>query len=288
MVYHHNKSNSIKTNKKRENGEKTVKRIKKWLMFLVVVGMAVGLVTGCSSNTATKSQDTAKQGSDLSGKTLFVYCGAGMTKPFGEITDAFKAETGCDVQVVYANAAQIQNQIQTTQEGDLFIAGSADELAPVQNMVKESKDLVKHIPVLAVKSGNPLGITGLNDLTKEGVEVVLGDADATPIGKIANKALTDLGILGNVNVIARAATAPEIFNALATDQCNAIIIWKENVQGPTAEIVKTTDLDAYVKKVPAASLTCSQNSEALGAFLTYLDSEKAKNIWKNYGYELLN
>ena len=265
-----------------------MKRVKKWLAVLLVAGMAIGLVTGCSSNTESKSQDTAKQGTALSGKNLFVYCGAGMTKPFAEITDAFKAETGCEVQVVYANAAQIQNQIQTTQEGDLFIAGSADELTPVKDMVKESKNLVKHIPVLAVKSGNPLGITGLNDLTKDGVEVVLGDADATPIGKIANKALTDLGILGNVNVIARAATAPEIFNALSTDECNAIIVWKENVKGSTTEVVKTTDLDAYVKTVPAASLTCSANPEALGEFLTFLDSEKAKNIWKSYGYELLN
>jgi molybdate transport system substrate-binding protein len=91
-----------------------------------------------------------------------------------------------------------------------------------------------------------------------------------------------------VNVIARAATAPEIFNALSTDECDAIIDWKENVQGSTTEIIKTTDLDGYVKTVPAASLTCSANPEALGEFLTFLDSEKAKSIWKSYGYELLN
>lgn len=30
-----------------------------------------------------------------------------MTKPFGEITDQFKAETGCDIQVVYANALSV-------------------------------------------------------------------------------------------------------------------------------------------------------------------------------------
>ena len=46
-----------------------------------------------------------------------------MTKPFGEITDQFKAETGCDIQVVYANAAQIQNQIQTTKDSIETIEG---------------------------------------------------------------------------------------------------------------------------------------------------------------------
>lgn len=264
-----------------------MKRRGKWLVVLLVMGTILSLLSGCSSNSG-QPEAKADEGKSLDGQTLFVYCGAGMTKPFGAIADKFKEETGCDMQVVFANAAQIQNQIQTTGEGDLFIAGSADELTPVKDKVTESKDLVKHIPVLAVKSGNPLGITGLNDLTKEGVEVVLGDAEATPIGKIANKALTDLGILNNVNVIARAATAPEIANALSVDECNAIIIWKENVPASGAEIVNTPDLNAYVKKVPAAKLSSSTNTEALAAFMTYLDSDTAKTIWGNNGYEVLN
>lgn len=264
-----------------------MKSVKNWLVVLLVMGIIISLVSGCSSK-ADGAQEKVAESQSHAGQTLFVYCGAGMTKPFGEIADKFKTETGCEMEVVYANAAQLQNQIKTTGEGDLFIAGSADELAPVKDFVTKSKELVKHIPVLAVKSGNPLGISGLNDLAKEGVEVVLGDGDATPIGKIANKALTDLGILSNVNVIARAATAPEIFNALSVDECDAIIVWKENVTGSATEIVKTTDLDTYVKKVPAAQLSSSKNAEALDAFMTFLDSDSAKAIWENYGYEVVN
>lgn len=264
-----------------------MKKTRKWLVALIGIGIILSFMTGCSSNSG-KTDAAKDQEKSLNGKTLFIYCGAGMTKPFGEIADVFKKETGCEMEVVYANAAQSHNQIKTTEEGDLFIAGSADELKPVQDYVTESKDLVKHIPVLAVKSGNPLGILGLNDLTKDGVEVVLGDAEATPIGKIANKALTDLGILDKVDVIARGATAPEIFNALSVDECDAIIVWKENVTGDSAEIVNTTDLDAYVKTIPAASLKNSANPEALSAFLAFLDSDEAKTIWKNYGYEVLN
>ncbi|OFV69312.1 substrate-binding domain-containing protein [Acetobacterium wieringae] len=263
-----------------------MKRSGKWFVVLLVMGTLLSLLSGCGSNSS-QTEEKADTTKSLDGQTLFVYCGAGMTKPFGEIADQFKAETGCDIQVVYANAAQSQNQIQTTGEGDLFIAGSADELKPVQDKVIESIDLVKHIPVLAVKSGNPLGITGLNDLTGAGVEVVLGDGEATPIGKIANKALTDLGILNNVNVVARAATAPEIANALSVDECNAIIIWKENVPA-NAEIVNTPNLNAYVKTVPAAKLSSSANTEALAAFMTYLDSDPVKTIWEKNGYEVLN
>lgn len=211
-----------------------------------------------------------------------------MTKPFEEIANKFKEKTKCNIEVTYANAAQIQTQINTSKEGDLFIAGSADELKAVEKMVSDRKDLVKHIPVLAVKSGNPLQITGINDLTKKDVEVILGDYEATPIGKIAKKALTDASIFEKVNVVATTSTAPELINAILNDQSDAIIVWKENAKNPKIEVVDTKDLDSYIKTIPAASLTCSDNKESLDMFLKFLDSDSAKNIWSNYGYELLN
>ena len=46
---------------------------------------------------------------------LSIYCGAGMQQPFQEIADAFQEETGCEMNVTYANAAQIQTQIRESQ-----------------------------------------------------------------------------------------------------------------------------------------------------------------------------
>lgn len=245
-----------------------------------------------SSNKAESTQaestetELTEKSTYLSGHTLFIYCGAGMTKPFQEIADAFKAETGCEMQVTYANAAQIQSQINTSKAGDFFIAGSADELEPVEDAVSSKKSLVKHIPVLAVQTGNPKNISGLSSLTEPGVTVVLGDSEATPIGKIADKALKDLGILDKVDVLSRSATAPSIFMALSTKECDAVIVWKENVDVTSAEIVDTADLDKYIKTVPAALLSYSTDQEADDAFLEFLDGNTAQGIWQEYGYEL--
>ena len=249
---------------------------------------SVNTVTETSVNTSdTKASPAAtSQHADLNGNTLLIYCGAGMTKPFQEIADAFQAQTGCKMEVTYANAGQIQTQINTAKEGDLYIAGSAEELQPIKDAVAASVDLVKHIPVLAVKAGNPLGIETLSDLAKKDVRIVLGDGESTPIGKIANKALTDAGILDKVNIVARTITSPEIFNALTMDQCDAVVVWKENVTGDKAQIVDDTEMQHYIKTVPAASLSYSKNADALTAFLVFLDSDDARSIWIKYGYEL--
>lgn len=220
-------------------------------------------------------------------KALHVYCGAGMTRPFGEIAAAFTKKTQVNMEVTYANAGQIQSQINTAQEGDFFIAGAAEELKPVEKYVAAKQNLVKHIPVLAVAKGNPKNIRGIKDLGNSSLRVVLGDAKATPIGKIADKAIADAGLTGKVNVVSRGVTAPSIFNALNVGECDAVIVWKENVS-PAMDIVADPAMDAYVKTIPAASLSVSTNPEGQKLFLDFLNSGEARAIWEKHGYVVLN
>ena len=274
------------------------------LGILLAGAIGAALITGCgaaSSGTAGSSAPQQTQESapedgeagksaantpDLTGHTLMIYCGAGMTKPFQEIADSFKAATGCEMNVTYANAGQIQSQITTSEEGDMFIAGSAEELKPVESYVSESKALVKHIPVLAVQSGNPKNITSLAGLAEEDVSLIIGDIDSTPIGKIAKKALTDAGIFDKVRIEASTATAPQMATAIAAGEADAAIIWKENCDAQGVEIVDNSGLEDYINTIPAASLSCSADHDARQAFLAYLNSGDVQEIWLKYGYEI--
>ena len=199
-------------------------------LFLVSCG-GQGQSSAESSGSVAASgkvSESASSTADLKGKSLMIYCGAGMKNPFQEIADAFKKKTGCEVNVTYANAAQIQTQISQSKEGDFFIAGSADEVTPVKKYVKSSVDLVKHIPVLVVAKGNPKGITGIADLAKKGVITVIGDPKSTPIGKIAQKAFAEFGVSKSVHLAATTTTAPQLATVISMGQADAAIIWKEN------------------------------------------------------------
>lgn len=259
--------------------------------FAAACAVALALA-GCSSGEPAaqgsgQAEPAEQTQASLEGKELNIYCGAGMTDPFQEIADAFEAETGCTMNVTFANAAQIQTQITTTETGDFFIAGSADELKPVADYVAQQTDLVKHIPVLAVPADNPKNVTGLADLA--GCErVLVGDPESTPIGKIAQNALSKLGLWDELmanNVLTTTTTAPQISTALANGEGDAGIVWKENVTGDGAVIVDTADLDAFVKTVPAAQLTCAADADAVAAFSDFLQTDAAWDIWAEYGYE---
>ena len=257
--------------------------MKKVLTLLLSLAMMMLVITGCGGGEA-EEEAAAPQ---LDGKSLTVYCGAGMTDPFQEIADTFQEETGCEMNVIFANAAQIQTQINTSQEGDLFIAGSADELKPVSDSVSDSVDLVKHIPVIAVQKGNPKGIGTITDLASDDVVTIIGDPESTPIGKIAQKMFADAGIQDSVNLAATTTTAPQLTTALDAGEADAAIVWKENVKGDNVEIADVAEMEKYIKTIPAASLTTTADQDTLQAFLDFLMTEKAQDIWTSYGYELV-
>ena len=87
------------------------------------------------------------------------------------------------------------------------------------------------------------------------------------------------------NVLTTTTTAPQISTALANNEGDAGIVWKENVTDDGAIIVETTDLDAFVKTIPAAQLTCAADADAVAAFNEFLQSDTAWDIWADYGYE---
>lgn len=265
---------------------KTGSRIRR-LGAIAAMALVLAALTmvGCFSSNA--GSQSSSQAANLQGQQLNIYCGAGMTEPFQKIADLFTEETGCEMNVTYANAAQIQTQITTTNEGDFFIAGSKEELKPVESAVASSEDLVKHIPVLAVPASNPANITGIASLANA-QRVLVGDPESTPIGKIAKKALTDAGLWDSLmgsGVITTTTTAPQIATALANGEGDAGIVWKENVKGDGVSIVDTSDLDALIKVIPAAQLACAQDVAAVSAFKDFLQTDAVWDIWASYGYE---
>lgn len=259
--------------------------MKKIISVLTVLIMSMVIFAGCGSSDDESAEKEA-QTANLEGKSLMVYCGAGMKEPFQKIADAFQSETGCEMKVTFGNAAQIQTQINTSQEGDMFIAGSADEVEPVKDLVTKQTDLVKHIPVVAVQSGNPKNITTLEDLANDDVSVLIGDPEATPIGKIANKMFTDVGIADSVNIVATTTTAPQMTTALAAGEADAAIVWKENVNDDV-EIADIDAMEKYIKTIPAASLSTTQDEETLKVFEEFLELDTANDIWVAAGYELV-
>lgn len=150
----------------------------------------------------------------------------------------------------------------------------------------ETVEMVKHIPVIAVQKGNPLGVESVKDLGKDGLTVLLPDPETTPIGKIAVKAFEDNGIIDSIDIVANTTTAPLAMTALAEGNADAAVIWKENgAKNDKITVLDLPEMEKYIKVVPAVSLSYSENEDARKAFVEYMTGEEGMTIWAKYGYE---
>ena len=222
---------------------------------------------------------------DLSDQTLQIFSGAGLAEPVQEIADTFKEQTGCEVEIVFGPTGQLITQIQTSESGDILIAGAVDELAAMKDEeITEQVEMVKHIPVLVVQAGNPKNVTSIKDLAD--LEVMLADPEVTPIGKIAVKVFENAGIMDTIDVVANTTTAPLALTAVAEGNADATIVWKENAsKNDKVEIVDLEEMAKYIKVVPAVSLSYSENEDARIAFIEFMTGEEGMAIWAKYGYE---
>jgi len=259
------------------------------VLLVVLLGAAGGCGVGETDTTASPRADQEIQQGNKQ-EELLVYCGAGLRKPMEEVAVMFQEETGILVQFSYGGAAQCVGKILTVDKGDAFLPGDVAELKELieREKIGRQKAVVLHVPVLAVPRGNPAGITGIEDLGASGVKVVLGDPEANPIGKLADKALNDYGIFDKVepNIVARTATVNELFTYLALNQADAAIIWEDNLLGnEDVELIETAVFADYIKTVPVVSLKCSANPEAANRFVKFTAGEKAMTVWEKWGFK---
>lgn len=246
-------------------------------MKIITLLLLAILLTGNSALAETNS-------------SLLVYSGAGLRKPMDEIAEAYEIEYGVQINYTYAGSAQNLSQLQMAGEGDIYVPGAQYyyEQAAQKDLTTYKKDLAYHVPVIAVPKGNPAGITSLDDLTKKGVEVILGDERSAAIGRLSQKILEKNNLTDAVekNVVAKAATVNELVIYINMKQADASIIWEDNVSGvKDIDIVYIAEEKNEIKTIPAAVLSISEKKQEAQKFVDYLASEKGKNIFEKHGFK---
>ena len=222
--------------------------------------------------------------------SIMVYSGAGMRKPMDEIGSLFEQKHGVSVNYNYGGSNTLLSQIELTKTGDAYMPGATMyiDTAREKGFVDYEQNIAYHVPVIAVPEGNPAGVTCLNDLTKPGVKVVLGDSKAAAIGKIADKVLEKNEIFDAVdaNVIARSATVNELVVYICMGTADASIIWKASLIGTESEtdIIEIPTEQNIIKVIPIGTLTFSENKEYAREFVDFVTSDEGRAVFEKHGF----
>jgi len=262
------------------------------LVFTVFAAFALILGAGCVSGNSGDEKSVEAQasgGETVSEESLIVYCGAGLREPMDNIAEAFEEQEGVKIKYTYGGSAQLLSQIELLGEGDAYMPGAKSYIQSAidKGYVSDTNDVVYHVMTIAVPKGNPKNITSLEDLTKEGVRVGIGEPDGPAVGKAAKKLLEKNELWEGIqeNVVVQSGTVNELLVYLNMDQTDAVIIWEDLLSDETMDKVDIPVSSGFVKVVPVGMLTFTEKEDTAKKFIDFVSSDAGKAYFEEAGFD---
>src|SRR6185295_1979080 len=262
-------------------------RLLTFALALVVVGCTCGGAgPATSSPTATIAPSGSPTQVPLAG-SITVFAGSSLTDAFKKAGDQLKVKNpGTDFVFNFGSSSTLATQIINGAPADVF--ASADEA----NMQKiDDAKLTESAPAIfvsnrlqiAVAAGNPKRITGLADLAKPGLIVVLA-APTVPAGKYALEALQKAGV--TVKPASQEDDVRAVLNKVTLGEADAGIVYVTDVKSAGAKVagVDIPEQHQVVARYPIAVVKEAKNPRLAKAYVDYLLSDDGQRLLAEFGF----
>ncbi len=198
---------------------------------------------------------------------------------------------GTKITFNYAGSGTLQHQIEQGAPVDIFFSAAQKQMDALQSaglIVPETRhDIVANDLVLIAPSSTD-EIHTFQDLAKATVKTVaIGEPATVPAGMYAQQTLEQLNLWAAVQKKAvYAKDVRQIVTFVATGNADAGLVYRTDAQtSPTIRTIFTAPPSSHDPIVyPAAVLKNSKDPGAARAFLEFLETSHALEIFKTYGF----
>jgi len=226
-----------------------------------------------------------------------VFAAASLKNALDAVSQAWKAEAGKETKNTYAASSALAKQVEQAAPADVFISADLDWMNYLaeKKLVKEDTRKVllgNQLVLVATKgSGTKLELKEGADLAGAlaGGKLAVGDVKAVPAGKYAKAALEKLGLWASVQKsLAQSENVRAALALVARGEAKLGIVYATDAKAEKeVEVAGVFPEDSHPPIVyPAAVIFSSKNPDA-EAFVTYLSSPKAQEIFTAQGFTIL-
>ena len=196
------------------------------------------------------------------------------------------------VEGTYDSSGKLQTQIEEGLAADVFFSAAKKQMnALAEEGLIDSDSVVELLEnqiVLIVPAGSAAGVTSFEDIANAGT-VAIGDPQSVPAGQYGKEALESLGLWDTVSAKASLGTnVTEVLNWVAEGSADAGIVYATDAaQMPgRVEVAATAPEGSLAAKViyPVGILAASKQRETADAFLAFLQSPAALDIFTEAGF----
>lgn len=225
---------------------------------------------------------------------LLVSAAASLQEALQEIEQAYRQENpGVKITFNFGSSGTLQRQIEQGAPVALFISAAQkqmDELEQQGLILPETRqDLLRNELALVTGEGNDT-LSGVADLAKDAVATVaIGVPETVPAGRYAQEALQNLGLWDLLqDKLVAAKDVKQVLTYVETGNADAGFVYlSDAVNSDKVKIVEILPADLHEPIVyPAAIIKEGPNKEAAQAFLAYLNSQEAGEIFAKHGFKL--
>jgi len=249
-----------------------------------------GLFWSCGGESSIERVETTRP---FAGRRLELFVGSASQPPMTAVAQLFEEETGAVVDLHFGGSGAMLSQMALTERGDIYMPGSSDYMALAAE--KQLVDLGTEvrvaflIPAILVQAGNPTEIRGLADLARPGVRVGIARPDTVCVGLYAVELLerAALGESVRKNIVTHAESCAKTAQLIATAQVDAVLGWQVfaawNAEAIEAVAIRPEEV-SRIGVIPAARSRYAREPELADAFLAFLDSNQAREVFAAHGY----
>jgi molybdate transport system substrate-binding protein len=215
---------------------------------------------------------------DLEGITVFA--AASLTEVFQELAP--------DVTFNFAGSDELATQIREGAPADVYAAASPrypDELLE-EGLIEEPRIFATNRLVLIVPSDNPAGIESADDLSADGVRLVVG-AEGVPIGDYTRTVLANLGLTEVLeNVVSNEEDVKGVVGKITSGAADAGFVYVTDARagGDDVAAIELPEEAQAVVRYPIAVVSGSENAEAAQAFVDLVLGEDGREALAAAGF----
>jgi molybdate transport system substrate-binding protein len=221
------------------------------------------------------------------GDGITVFAATSLTEAFTEIGTAFEAtDDGAPVEFSFDASSALVTQITEGAPADVFASADTANMDKLTDADLQGTDPVifaTNLLTIIVPKGNPAGITGVEDLAKPDLKVVLC-AEEVPCGNYANQILDAAGV--EVTPVSLEENVRGVVTKVTSGEADAGIVYVTDVAaaGDAAEGVEIPADINVVAEYPIATVGASGNQEVGEAFIDFVTGEQGQEILSQYGF----